>query len=92
MNKTGKCRGCGADIMFIKTRNGKTMPVDAQSMYFVPDLNGKALYVLPDGTVAHGVPGTPEDPDRHIGYISHFATCPAADSFRKPRKKDRKGA
>ena len=28
MNKTSKCRACGAEIMFIKTRNGKTIPVD----------------------------------------------------------------
>jgi len=90
MNKTANCRACGAEIMFIKTRNGKTMPVDAQSMWFVPDLSGKCLYVLPDGTTMHGVPGKPDDPDRHIGYISHFATCPEADRFRKARKSERK--
>lgn len=43
------CRGCGAEIYWIRTIKGKLMPVD------------------PDGT-------------------SHFATCPKAKSFRKPKE------
>ena len=90
----GKCRGCGAQIMFIKTAKGKTMPVDTNSVMFVPDLNGKNLYVRPDGDVLRGCEAREEDKDKHIGYISHFATCPKADDFRKtkPRKKERKEA
>lgn len=92
--KIVNCRACGKPIMFLKTQNGKSMPVDTESLYFVPDLNSKDLYVLPDGEVVHGCPARDEDPDRHIGYVSHFATCTNSEFFRKknPRKKDRKEA
>ena len=88
--KTYRCKACDAQILFIKTVKGKTMPVDAESRYFVPDTNGKALYVLADGSVMRGAEPREEDKDKHIGFISHFATCPAADQFRRPRKSDRK--
>lgn len=87
---TSKCRACGADIMFIKTIAGKTTPVDAQSLYFVPEADGKAMYVLPDGSTARGRTVPDQRVDAKIGYISHFATCPQADKFRKARKSDRK--
>lgn len=85
-----KCRACGADIMFIKTAAGKTMPVDAKSMYFLPDPSGKNLYVLPDGTTERGWTVSVQGNDTKIGFVSHFATCPEADRFRKRRKSDRK--
>ena len=91
-NKETTCKACQARIMFLKTVKGKTTPVDADAVESVPDVNGRALYVLPDGTTAHGVAPEPGDPDVHIGYISHFATCTNPDFFRKPRKKERKAA
>lgn len=91
-NKETLCKACRARIMFLKTRNGKTAPVDADAVEFVPDVNGRALYVLPDGTTAHGVAPKPGDPDVHIGYISHFATCTNPDFFRKRNKSRRKEA
>ena len=90
MNKEATCRACGARMLFLKTKNGKTMPVDAESVRFVPDLAGKNLYVLADGSVVHGAPPAPEDPDVHVGYISHFATCPKAHYFRRRTKAERK--
>ena len=90
MNKETTCRACGKPIMFLKTLKGKTTPVNAEAVEFVPDVNGRALYVLPDGTTAHGVAPEPGDPDVHIGYISHFATCTNPDFFRKRNKSERK--
>lgn len=90
MVKVTRCKACGAEIMFLKTAKGKSMPVDSHSLEFVPDLNGKDLYVLADGNVMRGVPAKETDPDKHIGFVSHFSTCPNGDFFRKPRKKERK--
>lgn len=90
--KEATCRACGARMLFIKTKNGKTMPVDAESVRFVPDLAGKNLYVLEDGSVVHGTAPEAGDPDVHVGYISHFATCTNPDFFRKKHKSQRKGA
>ena len=82
LNRTSRCRGCGAEIAFIKTVKGKTMPVNPESVYFIP-AGGPNTYVLADGTVKRGrEPGFSEK-GTEIGYISHFATCPEADSFRK---------
>ena len=90
MNKETTCRACGKPIIFLKTLKGKTTPVDAEAVYFIPDLAGKNLYVLPDGGTMRGVEPKPEDKDRHIGYISHFATCTTPDFFRKRNKSERK--
>lgn len=88
--RTSLCRGCGAEIGFIKTVAGKTMPVNAKSVRFAA--GGAEVFVLPDGNVVHGtrLEEGQSDPTESIGYVSHFATCPAADSFRRQRKSDRK--
>ena len=49
MNIT-KCRACERPIGFIKTKAGKTVPVDAESVNFLPDPTGKELFVLVDGS------------------------------------------
>jgi len=88
--RTTRCRGCGAEIGFIKTVAGKTMPVDVNSVRFA--LGGTEVFVLPDGQVVHGtrLKEGEADPTESIGYISHFATCTTPDAFRKSRKSDRK--
>ena len=78
-----RCRGCGAEIAFIKTVKGKTMPVDPESVYFTPS-GGPETFVTMSGDV---VRGARRKNGAVIGFISHFATCPAADSFRKGRHK-----
>ena len=80
-----KCRGCGAEIAFITTVDNKRMPVNPESVYFVP-AGGPNTYVLVDGTVKRGRPTQIGDKQSWIGYISHFATCPQRDSFRKDRE------
>ncbi len=87
---TANCRACGAEIMFIKTTAGKTTPVDAKAVFYIPDPKGKNLYVLPDGTTERGWTVPVQGDAAKIGYVSHFATCPEADKFRKPRKSTRK--
>lgn len=91
LTRTTRCRGCGAEIAFIKTKAGKSMPVDPEPVEFVPELaNDK--FVLVDGTVERGLPVRRTcDVELHIGYRSHFSTCPEREKFtRNPRKKDRK--
>ena len=84
LGRTALCRGCKKEIAFIKTVKGKTMPVDPESVYFIPG-GGPNTYVMLDGTVQRG-----REPDwadqgmpTQIGYISHFATCTEADRFRR---------
>lgn len=88
-----KCKSCGAEIIWIKTRTGKAMPCDARKIYFEPDPRGKAAVVTENGQVAKGTLmdeqaafGFAGDGVRVMsGYISHFATCPNANIYRKAR-------
>lgn len=90
MMRTSTCKACGAEIGFIKTVAGKTMPVNAKSIRFTK--GGTEVFVLPNGEVMHGtrLKEGQADPNEMIGYISHFATCTEPDFFRKSRKSDRK--
>jgi len=90
MMRTTQCRACGAEIGFIKTVAGKSVPVDPDCVTFSPNEKGPCAFVMLDGTIKRGFKTNEEKPDSEFGYVSHFATCPDADKFRKARKSDRK--
>lgn len=62
-HQTVECKGCGFQIVWVKTKAGKNMPCDPELVKVVT-----------------------EDGDVVTGRVSHFATCPNADDFRKPKK------
>lgn len=78
------CRECDAPMMWVKTRSGKNMPLDADPT------DGGDFYLTQDpdtgvweGHHRKGYPGKlPEDVEL---FTSHFATCTNASRFRKPR-------
>ena len=74
-----RCKGCGAEIIWIKTKRGKSMPVDEKP---VPYYKGtKDKIVTEDGDVIScDLNGTEF---LGFGYVSHFVTCPKADRFRR---------
>ena len=87
MNRfTQKCRACGAPIIFLKTAKGKTMPVDEGAVFFKAHPDGKELFILGDGSTMRGNQVSDRAEGDQFGYISHFATCPNADDFRKRGK------
>lgn len=85
------CRSCGAPIYWLTIHpGGRRMPVDAE-----PAEDGT---VMADLTVGRGVALSRDavaeirraesemGPDFHEPlYLSHFATCPQAKAWRKPR-------
>ena len=87
------CKGCGAPIVWITTTNGKAMPCDAEAVNYQENRKGASLIVTEAGRVVRGdiiTGGINILLARVIdgqGYISHYATCPAADHFRKGAKK-----
>lgn len=83
LGRTDVCRGCGRQIAFIKTVKGKTMPVDPEGIRFIPG-GGPETFVTADGRVERGQRRTN---GTAFGFTSHFATCPAANEFRKGRHK-----
>ena len=96
LKRTTTCRGCGKPIAFIKTISGKSIPVDPETIMYVPEMDYDKFVTL-DGNVERGkatkdISQMEKDNYefiKHVGYRSHFATCPAADSFRKKNKSER---
>ncbi|MCI8823296.1 MAG: hypothetical protein HFI15_12485 [Lachnospiraceae bacterium] len=80
----GTCAYCGKQILWIRTKAGKNMPVDPVLIsYCVPKdgRKGAEKIVTPAGEV---ICADRADYSREegIGYISHFASC---------RKRERSG-
>lgn len=76
-----KCRSCGADILWARTKAGKLMPVDAAessdgNVFVAQTERGLTAFIPEEGTVIDGA-------SRHK---SHFATCPNAAKHRKPKE------
>ena len=68
------CKSCGAPIIWVRTENGKMMPLDAN-----PDTEGTIGIV--DG-VAHFIASELRFVNSKF-YHSHFSTCPNAAKHRK---------
>ena len=85
-----RCRGCNAKIDFVKLTTGKYHPVEGtEPMTYYLHHNGPGppvvLLILADGTMLRGKPRLAHESGvlRVEGRESHFATCPAAATFRK---------
>ena len=78
-----KCRGCGAEIIWIKTDNGKSMPCDPEQVTYWAGKGLSQKIVTPNGEVLScKLNGYPQSATG-IGYIPHWATCPKALDFKK---------
>lgn len=77
-----RCKSCGANIKFIRLKSGKWNPVDIEKHSIIIDDAGKEVLITEDGDVIRGRLASYEDGANRSGYISHFATCPQASSFR----------
>ncbi len=82
MSEQTRCRSCNAEIVWAVTKRGKRAPVDKR-----PDHRGDFLLIRTSGELrlVHQATATFEQlaehgPDR---YVTHFATCPAADRHRR---------
>ncbi len=76
----GFCRGCGKQILWVRTTHGKGMPCNPEVICFTP-AGGPETFVTPEGKVVRGK----RMQHGEIGYISHFATCSQRDKFKKEK-------
>lgn len=89
-----RCRGCGAEIIWMKTPMGKKMPADAEPVWILVGGPGRKPFLRKDGSFVFGEKigdaYEQDDPDSEMVecYESHFATCTEAGEF---RKRDRDG-
>lgn len=78
-----RCKSCGAEIIWIKMKSGKSMPCNAEPVTYWEDAKGDETVITPNGeTIRCRLQGDPQEATG-MGYISHFATCPAANTFRR---------
>lgn len=78
-----KCKSCGAEIIWIKTTAGKSMPCDAAPVTYWKNPKGKATVITPNGETYRADLEGDLDKATGIGYIPHWATCPQAKNFRR---------
>lgn len=83
VGRSSTCRGCGAEIVWIKTVSGKSMPCDASPVYYNMMAGDNDRIVCPDGVVISCE--IVADPNRStgFGFVPHWSTCSKADNFRK---------
>lgn len=79
-----KCAGCAAPIRWAYTENGKRMPFDADPLD--PAGVGPGAYRI-EGHRCHAAEPMFDPPGTQY-FMSHFATCPDADQFRRTRRKE----
>lgn len=77
-----RCRGCGAPIVFLRTAAGKLIPCDLELVPIRLNPEGRDRVVV-EGYGVMRCDLTFDGTAQGKGRIPHFATCPAADDFRK---------
>lgn len=77
-----ECSSCGARITWAKTIKGRPIPLDAEPSprgnVIIDAVNGTALVYRDPSAIA---PRNANEPR----FLSHFATCPNADTHREKR-------
>ena len=64
------CKKCGRDIYFLRTKNDRLIPVDKDSISVTDRIS------MDNGRDVLFIFGV---------HITHFSTCPFADTFRKEK-------
>ena len=85
MARRGTCRGCGAEILWVKTAGGKSMPCDPGLTPYWEQPRAAGKVVTPNGEVISCVFEGEPAKTTGLGYVSHFSTCPEADKFRRKK-------
>jgi hypothetical protein len=79
--RISRCRGCGAPIRWLRTPNGKNMPVDAAPVEWAEHLT--ELLVHESGIAVRVGACKPIEVVHGLFYRPHWASCPAADKFKR---------
>jgi len=77
------CKYCGATIIWIDMASGKHMPCNDGQLPYRKNKDGAVKLVTKNGEVISADLVADEADAEGIGYISHYATCPGAERFRR---------
>lgn len=83
-----KCKGCGQQIEWIKTTEGRSMPVNPDYIEIDPAGIHHDAIVTDEGKVVKGCRVNETDSlfqteGKVRGRVPHWATCPQASRFKK---------
>ena len=74
------CRSCGAELVWAVTANGKRIPLDTKPV----EHPKSGLFRLVSAGIDPRIrPPLAASADADDLYVSHFATCPNAEEWRK---------
>ena len=83
------CKGCGAEIIWIRTLAGKSIPCDPVQVPYWEKPKGKGKVVTPNGEVLSCKFEGEPNKATGFGYVPHWGTCPRAGEFRKGAKEEK---
>ena len=91
------CRGCNADINWMKTEAGRNIPLNPGRHFVRPSLpdEKRTTIIMRDGGARTGTEITEGEAkalresgqEVWLGAIAHWSTCPESDSFRRKGRK-----
>lgn len=82
----GRCKSCGAEVLWVRTDKGRPMPLDCPPSALMPSDAGPVTGVFDEwGRARRGYVTDETDPEHVLVSVSHFATCPNANRHRKSR-------
>lgn len=80
------CKGCGVPIDWIRTTEGRNMPIDPEPVFIIEG-GGTDRFVTDEGAVVLGRLARPDEESAAlpVGFVPHWKTCPNAGDFRRRR-------
>ena len=76
------CRDCGAEIDWVRTEEGRYIPVDPEPVFVIEGEGDERFYDEELGVII-GHPARPEEVQTReakintpLGYVPHWRTCP----------------
>ena len=74
-----RCKGCGAEIDWVRMKSGKSMPVDPEPVFVAE--GGKEIFITDEGDTITGT--ATESKTGEVAFVPHWATCPASKNFKR---------
>lgn len=73
------CKGCGAEIDWVRMKSGKAMPVAPEPVFISTD--GKGIFITDEGDTITGMASDTNTGE--VAFVPHWATCPAYKKFKR---------
>ena len=73
------CKGCGAEIEWVRMKSGKAMPIDPEPVFVTE--GGNQVFITDEGDTITGTKS--EANTGEAAFVPHWATCPAYKRFKR---------